>query len=545
MALAALAMLTCCGDGKTTEEAYLDEISNAKIVPAKVHDSSEKFGYVDNHGNLAIPAKFNAASYFHEGVALIVDTTDMCGYIKDNGAYVINPQYASATDFTQGLAWVAEPDSVLKVIDTKGNVKFRFPKAYTADAFMNSLAIYHTVDGKAGLVNTKGEDIKLSGEFKDFTATYGDKVVGRTTDNKTVVCKIANDALTPVEIPGNPDIEEVNLKNELIIFYMDGKRGVMNFKGEYLVNPRYTKLGFDGNDLIIFGDDKDKYGWIDLKGNVVIPAKYKAVAALFDNTDYAIVSTTKTKYQTIDRKGNTIIKAKYKKLYRPWCNPSILGMAIDDQFGLISADGKELCEPQFSDVHFCSKDIIMATPGNSEWGVINEAGQFQGSPSYTPVPGSSFTRATSQYVSASEIVNVVMDFYNNSKFGISWPDLASRYTFTKYDADFYQNAVQLKSVKLPGTSITFSAALNDYAITNARNKSNAKLNPQARPVNYFISIKLSNQAKCDEVFAALEKATGIEGGVSDIEEIRQYQDVDPYTIDLFISPEENFLNTAK
>ena len=103
----------------------------------------------------------------------------------------------------------------------------------------------------------------------------------------------------------------------------------------------------------------------------------------------------------------------------------------------------------------------------------------------------------------------------------------------------------LKQLKLPGVDVVLSGYLDNYAITNARSKSYSKLNPKANIISYTLSIVLPNQAKCDEVLAALEKATGIKGEVGDLREAMDFEDVASYTIYYYIAPNEQSLSSYK
>ena len=57
----------------------------------------------------------------------------------------------------------------------------------------------------------------------------------------------------------------------------DGKSGYMNIKGEYIIPAQYDAiLGFS-EGVVGAGKDK-KWGYVDLKGNEVIPFKYDMVS---------------------------------------------------------------------------------------------------------------------------------------------------------------------------------------------------------------------------------------------------------------------------
>jgi len=68
--------------------------------------TGEKWGYIDRTGQLVIPAHFDEAGDFSEGLARVKvkGDPDKWGYIDKQGNYVIPPQFYSAGDFREGLA---------------------------------------------------------------------------------------------------------------------------------------------------------------------------------------------------------------------------------------------------------------------------------------------------------------------------------------------------------------------------------------------------------------------------------------------------------
>ena len=533
-----------CGGAKDSTEALMEDIIDAKIVPVKVIGEDKLAGFVDANGELVIPARFKDAHYFHCGLSLVADTAGLFGYIKTDGTYAIEPRYASATEFSDGMAWVAEPDSALMVIDTKGNVKFRFPKALAADMFAEGYAAYRTAEGNAGVLTADGSEITLPANFKIAEAISGKKIFYQTTDGPSRIGRIVGNALEPVEIPGEPDIEAVNLDKELVIFYLDGKRGIMDFDGQIIVNARYKKMDFDGKDLVIFENDKEKHGWLDLKGEVVIQPKYKAVRSLFNNTDYAVVSTSGTKFQTIDRRGETVIKPKYKFLYRPVFAPDIFAMKEDDLAGLMSPDGQVLCEPQFKSIFFSSRHIIFATSGDDKWGVISTAGQFRGPIDYEPLLDVT-TTAQSQKVDVQQITDAALTLLDKAKFGVMWPAVAEQFSVFKTGIDQGATEVAMQKITLPGASICLVACLDYPALTNARYKSNTNFNPNARPYAYSMSINLNSAASRDAVFTALEQATGVQGAITPAEDVEGGVEYTPNSINIFKTEDETSFHTIK
>lgn len=64
-----------------------------------------RYGFIDREGKFVVPPRFEAASFFWEGLAP-VRFNGRWGYIDKSGALVIGYQFDAAGAFIQGLARV-------------------------------------------------------------------------------------------------------------------------------------------------------------------------------------------------------------------------------------------------------------------------------------------------------------------------------------------------------------------------------------------------------------------------------------------------------
>ncbi|HEY8378278.1 MAG TPA: WG repeat-containing protein, partial [Nannocystis sp.] len=65
------------------------------------------WGYIDRSGAIIVPASFDAAGEFREGLAC-VQQDDLFGYIDESGQWAIEPRFTDAGDFHDGLAAVGD-----------------------------------------------------------------------------------------------------------------------------------------------------------------------------------------------------------------------------------------------------------------------------------------------------------------------------------------------------------------------------------------------------------------------------------------------------
>jgi hypothetical protein len=77
--------------------------------PAK--QAVRKWGFIDSHGQLVVPAVYEGVGIFSEGLAAVTyeipsSDEDTWGYIDTTGKIVVKPQFSLAHPFSEGLAMV-------------------------------------------------------------------------------------------------------------------------------------------------------------------------------------------------------------------------------------------------------------------------------------------------------------------------------------------------------------------------------------------------------------------------------------------------------
>ncbi|MCQ2130559.1 MAG: WG repeat-containing protein [Bacteroidales bacterium] len=105
-------------DGQIAEGTFHDGLM------VYMDTSSGLFGYVNTKGENAIPAKFNDALPFSEGLAVVMNEDGKYGFIDRTGQLVIPFSFNQATSFSDGYAW-CESNDVGCFIDKYGSIKIK------------------------------------------------------------------------------------------------------------------------------------------------------------------------------------------------------------------------------------------------------------------------------------------------------------------------------------------------------------------------------------------------------------------------------------
>lgn len=101
------------------------------------------------------------------------------------------------------------------------------------------------------------------------------------------------------------------------------------------------------NGLIAVEVANDKWGYCDMKGKIVIPAKFTYAETFIKNK---AVAETGGKYGIINEKGVWVVQPKASYYYR-WVTPTLLTVQVDDKdgnslYGLMDDNGKILMKPE-------------------------------------------------------------------------------------------------------------------------------------------------------------------------------------------------------
>jgi hypothetical protein len=126
----------------TNKYGYMDKKLELAISPtykhvrpfseglAAVQDDNGNWGYINKSGKLVIPFTYSLPpSRFASGLAKVETKDAKYGYINKSNGLVIQPKYQYATHFYKGYALVRENYSQpIALIDTTGTVVATFPK---------------------------------------------------------------------------------------------------------------------------------------------------------------------------------------------------------------------------------------------------------------------------------------------------------------------------------------------------------------------------------------------------------------------------------
>lgn len=238
------------------------------LLPVRVGD---KWGYISSAGKMAIPAKYDEATDFYGGYAvvksgakyMVVNTSGAETPVEGSGLLDVN-------HFTEGMAPFRAADKKFGFIDTSGKVVIK-AQFESVGYFSDGVAWAKTADKKLGYLDKSGAWV-IKPQFD----------VGKEFDAETGLARIkSGDSWGYITKDGS----KVTLSGtDIYEDFFDGlargrqgdKFGWLNSKGEWAIKPQ-----FDGSRDFKNGYAAVKkgelWGIIDKQGNIVIEPKFDGI----------------------------------------------------------------------------------------------------------------------------------------------------------------------------------------------------------------------------------------------------------------------------
>lgn len=274
------------------------------------------------------------------------------GYINENGDMVIPAQYKKAYFFSGGMAKVLTFDNRLQFINRKGEVVNTLPENINCDNYFQNgyIRYYEYMMGRVsgcGLWDSNFKDVIPFGYLRvgnmskeGLVATgvgyfnkNGERVLTFNADTFDIYNGIIYDYGDFCD--GAAVIHLQCHKNNLIY----SRAGAINTKGEWVVDTMYYDLKSVGGGLIAYPDTTGLWGLMDTQGNKVTEPIFTTMDHFADDNLLPVLYQGKWGY--VDHTGTIKIEPIYA-----YCEPFHEGVAWVspelNYYSLIDTSGKVL-----------------------------------------------------------------------------------------------------------------------------------------------------------------------------------------------------------
>ncbi|MCR5424257.1 MAG: TonB family protein [Bacteroidales bacterium] len=277
-----------------------------------------KEGYIDRFGNLIIGLQFDQAKGFNNDGIARVKVGNQWGYIDTSGRYIITPQYYSAEAFSEGLALV----NGNKFIDTTGRVVIDGSFS-AASSFSGGRALV-IVGNTAGYIDKRGKMV-IDPIYRGANDFHGGLAEVATNNDRGYIDTLGH---------------WVWRSSDMMYKFPNDKN--QRDKG----NNRFwaTKNGY--------------VGYIDRKGNEVIPFKFDPGWHLFDDDGYAIAKVD-GHVGFIDTNGDFLYQPVFEDAHT--FSEGLAAVKVDGHWGYIDRYRNWVIYPRFDTTTYFSEGLALAT----------------------------------------------------------------------------------------------------------------------------------------------------------------------------------------
>jgi len=396
--------------------AVYDEISNLGV--GFLLKQNNFYGVTNSTGKLIIPIKFEKITYnYSRGQTYHVLKSEKYGSFDLQGNVILPINYAKILfSGSKGGASVVE--------DKSGNVQLIFNNLEVCKVKLDKIEIFNegiigSLDGKFGIL--KDGKTLLPFEYESIV-----------DQNKSNIRKLKNTAGT-MEFSVN-----TNHENNFVVT-KNLKLGLLNSKGEFVLNPEYDKIRYDnlrhiymltqnklsgiyfegskkllnceyqsvytdGATFVTLQKDK-KYGIIDYQANTIIPIEFEEIRIKGWNDFFSVKKAGKYGYYS--KKGEIIIPIIYDNLdgfYESKFN-HLLKATIGDSIGVINLKNEVVVPIKFKYVY--SIEDFIQVEFNGKRGLFSITGKEILKPEYERIYRSETQKSQLVYPVKDKYIGII------------------------------------------------------------------------------------------------------------------------------------------
>jgi hypothetical protein len=284
--------------------------SEGMFCVSRLVDRKEKWGYMNNKGEMIIKPQYDKAMLFNEGYAVVFEFNNnlrlpvICSIIDKNGKKINSDNLIEAYGFSEGLAYVFTDKMFSGYIDTSGNTVINLGNSL-GNKFSEGLAAISNENMKFGYINKNGENvIKYSYEQAD---AFSEGLAAVNYDTKFgYIDKTGEFRIKPEHDYAHEFKEGRALVGNLYPYFMKTRWGVIDTLGNFIVDYIYPEANGYSEGLASVRDSVS-WGFIDKNGNYVIESQFYYTGNFVDGIAWASKKNEKL-YGFINRKGDFILE---------------------------------------------------------------------------------------------------------------------------------------------------------------------------------------------------------------------------------------------
>ena len=319
-----------------------------------------KSGFVDFEGNEVIPLIYDLAYEFTDGLSMVVNN-DKHGFIDIDGNIIIDLKYKEAEPFNHGLAPVKDDDDanyyyINKVDEKQFNQEYKYAGRFSSSGYAKVI----TLDGDRAIINTKGEiQFKYSDQIEIDDFTFKDITTYRFNGHMGLIDYKGNKTPCPFA-----DRIYLNRKSNINLYVGEsGKYGFIGDDGGIIIPDIYDNASEpDANNHAFIKAYVEEYDETICAYMNLETLNYEPLNANFnfntfdEETGYSSVRNYRGIYEIMDKNFKRVSSNQYSFLSS--FNHGYAIANLYPGYNLVDKNGNEIEVDENIEVDYYSKKIV-------------------------------------------------------------------------------------------------------------------------------------------------------------------------------------------
>jgi len=311
---------------------------------------------------------------FHEGLAWVLvgsGENERYGFIDNQGNIVVSCIYKSANDFSDGLARIKDSEGRYGFIDRSGEVAIPCTLEERPGDFSEGLALvksYENHKDRVGFINKQGELV---------IPYIGEESYGGAFGGGLAPIQVKKDEIYFIDKNGNTAIPS---KPYRCLGYKDGyfyvrdeqsrAYGVIDTKGNIVIPTKYGTVKELSEGLFAVEKEGYKWGYVNLQGQAPFSNLFDEAQPFSE--DFAAVQIEK-KWGYINKQGVLVIPNKFKEAYD--FHKGLAFVKSDEGYSVIDKQGNVVSKlPNYEYFRGNFSEGLAVIKQNGKWGYVDVYG---------------------------------------------------------------------------------------------------------------------------------------------------------------------------
>ncbi len=277
---------------------FINKFENEYLIAENYNE--HEFTYYDKDFYEKFKIKASSCGNFHENLAWI-ENKGKYGYINLNGEVVIDYIFSKAGNFGNGYAWVKNQENEFALINKKGEIVIDY---FYADDIKNCFDIPFI--SKHAIVINKNENGVKEFDLLEMNASLEARQPAVFND----------EPFQNIHIVQNSNTAVVKSEDKWFIYDLNEEE-IISQEFDFITDD-ILKIGYEDliepfkNSITAFAQKNNKFGIINLKGDLISDIRYDSFRPFFNNNAcVAEKNDGKLNWGIINEDGNTICELKY------------------------------------------------------------------------------------------------------------------------------------------------------------------------------------------------------------------------------------------